>query len=192
MSEVDERLLTLFGQRDEAALSELQNTCGHTAVRIACDILHDRQDAEECLNDALLRLWNSIPPACPTSVRAYFLRTVRNLSLNRYSARLAEKRDGNADLGVALEELADCLPDLAEEDRRSGADEALRNCLIEFLRTEDETSRALFMGRYWNEMPVEALAEAWGLSRFAVSRRLRGTRERLSRYLCERGYKYDE
>ena len=184
----DENLLSLLQSRDEAALSALQSSCGPAAAALSRDILHSEQDAEECVNEGLLRVWNTIPPACPASVRAYFLRVVRNLSLDRLKARMAQKRDGSADLGVALEELADCLPDLSDGESEA----ALRELLTDFLRGEEPLDRALFMGRYWYATPVNELAAERGLSRFAVSRRLKATRERLRVCLCKRGYKYNE
>ena len=192
MDQTDARLLSLLQGRNEQALTELQSSCGRSAYSLAAGILHDGQDAEECVNEALLQLWNHIPPACPDSVRAYFLRTVRNLCFNRARDMAAQKRAGEVDAGVPADELAAMMPDLGEEDRRSGAAEALRAHLSDFLRSEDETDRALFMGRYWHACPVGELAAEWGMSRFAVSRRLKATRERLRAYLCERGYRYDE
>ena len=188
MSRSDDQLLELLQSRDETALSALQSSCAGSAAALSLDILHSAEDAEECVNDALLRVWNSIPPACPVSVRAYFLRTVRNLSLDRLKAKMRQKRDGLADLGVALEELADCLPDLSDDENET----ALRDLLADFLRNEEPLDRALFMGRYWYATPVGDLASERGLSRFAVSRRLKATRERLRARLCERGYRYDE
>lgn len=192
MNRIDERLLSLFEARSEEALSELQKSCGRTAHSLAAGILHNEQDAEECVNDGLLHLWNRIPPACPDSVRAYFLRTVRNLCFNRARDKTAGKRNGEVDAGIPADELAALMPDMSEEDWRSGEAEALRGHLSDFLRSEDETDRALFMGRYWHGCPVNVLAQEQGLSRFAVSRRLKAVKERLRAYLCERGYRYDE
>ena len=188
MNRSDDQLLTLLQSRDEKALSALQSSCGPAAAALSRDILHSDEDAEECVNDGLLRVWNSIPPACPASVRAYYLRTVRNLSLDRLKARMRQKRDGLADLGVALEELADCLPDLSDDESET----ALRELITDFLRGEDPLDRALFMGRYWYATPVGDLAAERGMSRFAVSRRLKATRERLRVCLRKRGYRYDE
>ncbi len=184
----DDTLLYLLQTRDESALSTLQSTCGRAAAALSRDILHSDEDAEECANDGLLRVWNTIPPACPSSVRAYYLRVVRNLSLDRLKARMTQKRDGTVDLGVALEELADCLPDLSEGENET----ALRELLTDFLRGEEPLDRALFIGRYWYATPVSTLAAERGLSRFAVSRRLKAVRERLRTCLCKRGYRYNE
>ena len=188
MNSSDEKLLTLLESRDETALSVLQRVCGQTAAALSRSILNSDEDAEECVNDGLLRVWNAIPPACPDSVRAYFLRIVRNLSLDRLKAKMRLKRDGLVDLGIAIEELADCLPDLSDDESET----ALRDLLAGFLRNEEPLDRALFMGRYWYAMSVSELAAERGMSRFAVSRRLKAARERLRACLCERGYKYDD
>ena len=61
----DTELLAMFNDRDQAALSETQKQYGGFCFRIAVNILGCREDAEECLNDALMKLWNSIPPIRP-------------------------------------------------------------------------------------------------------------------------------
>ena len=59
---MDEKLLRMFQARDEQALQAASVQYGKLCRTMAYRILGDRQDAEECANDVLLKLWNAIPP----------------------------------------------------------------------------------------------------------------------------------
>ncbi len=176
----DGAIIDLYFARDERAITETQRRYGRMCRRLAEGILHSPPDAEECENDAYLRVWNSIPPQRPQSLRAYLCRIVRNLALNRLRDLSASRRD--RDLWISLEEVSECLPAREEEPT------LLARHLSDFLRTEEALDRKLFLGRYWYASSVKSLAEAHGLSPNAVSLRLYKTRARLRAYLHERGY----
>ena len=61
----DEEILRLYRERSEAALAETERQYGALCGAIARNILRNRQDAEECVNDTWHRAWNSIPPEEP-------------------------------------------------------------------------------------------------------------------------------
>ena len=84
-------------------------------MKIAMNILNSSEDSEECVNDAYLAAWNSIPPNRPEKLSAYLGRLTRNLSLNRYKSNTAERR-GGGEFALSLDELDDCIVDsIAEE-----------------------------------------------------------------------------
>ncbi|MBQ9907540.1 MAG: hypothetical protein IJM46_12320 [Oscillospiraceae bacterium] len=66
----DTELLGLFRQRDQAALAGTQQKYGRLCRSIARNILGSSEDAEECMNDTLLKLWETIPPEQPRSLAA--------------------------------------------------------------------------------------------------------------------------
>ena len=101
----EKELLRLFQQRDERALRAAEAQYGRLCCTMAYRILGDRQDAEECANDVLMKLWNAIPPAEPRSLTAFVSGITRNLALDRLSAIRAAKR-GGGELAAALDELA--------------------------------------------------------------------------------------
>ena len=103
----DGRSIDLFFERSEQAVAELENRYGTAARRLAGNILGDGRDAEECVNDGYMALWNAIPPKVPVSLGGYFCRTVRNLAARRYRANIAAKRNTHYD--AALDELAECV-----------------------------------------------------------------------------------
>ena len=90
----DQAIIALLWERNQEALAALSQTYGRYCRTIAENILKNREDAEECVNDAYLRAWNAIPPQRPRALGAFLGRIVRNLSFNRWEARRAEKRGG--------------------------------------------------------------------------------------------------
>jgi RNA polymerase sigma-70 factor (ECF subfamily) len=177
----DFSIIELYWKRNEDAIAETAKAHGRFCFGVSMNIVVNKADAEECVNDTYLRTWNSIPPQRPTSLRAFLGRIVRNLSIDRYRENHAACR--NADLTVALDELASCLP--APDDIEG----ELIPLLEEFLYGEEQLDRRLFMGRYWHAYPVKELARHYGLTPNAVSLRLSRVRDRLRAYLEERGYR---
>ena len=103
----DSKIIELFYERSEQAIIELSKKYGAVCTRVANNILNNRQDTEECVNDAYLGAWNTIPPQNPNPLLSYVCRIVRNLAVNRYHATTAAKRDSSYD--VALDELENCF-----------------------------------------------------------------------------------
>ena len=176
----DQEIIALYFARDEQAIRETDARYGKTCMQVSMNILDSRPDAEECVNDTYLKTWDSIPPARPASLCAFVCRIVRNLSLNRLKELTAAKR--SRDLTVSFEELEACIP-MPDEESPALAEE-----LAAFLKTEGETDRALFVGRYWFACSVEELSRRTGMTKRAVHMRIFRTRERLRAYLTERGY----
>ena len=77
----DGQIVELFWARSEEALRALDETYGGLCRSLALNILNDRRDAEECVNDAYLGLWRTIPPARPAPLRTYLCRVVRAIFL---------------------------------------------------------------------------------------------------------------
>ncbi len=182
----DSEIIELFCFRSEQAISELREKYGSACMAISRNILGNSSDAEECLSDALLALWNAIPPEKPEPLRAYLFRVVRNISISKYHANTAGKRNSFYD--VALDELEDCLAGISSVEQEITARE-LSTLIDRFLGTLDEDSRMLFVRRYWYSDGVRELAERFGTSPNNVSVRLSRIRNKLKKYLQKEGYK---
>ncbi len=176
----DQEIIDLYFARNEQAIAETATQYGGLCYTVANQILHSQPDSEECVNDTYLKTWNSIPPQRPNRLAAFLCRITRNLALDCYRRDHRQKR--NADLTVSLSELEACIPapDEATDD--------LLPLLNGFLGSLPETEWQLFCGRYWHNTPVATLARVHGLTPKAVTMRLARTREKLKRYLEERGY----
>lgn len=181
----DSAIIELFLGRSEQAIRELDDKYGKVCRSLSYHILRSRQDAEECVNDAYLGVWDAIPPARPDPLPAFLYRIVRNLSLTRYHADRTAKRGGGS-YTVALEELEDCLasPHTVE---REVEEQGLVRLIEDFLDTLSPENRALFMRRYWFSDSYGEIAARTGLSEKNVSVRLSRIRKRLRRYFEERG-----
>ena len=174
-------IIRLLLDRNEQAITAITAKYGKYCMTIARDILGNEQDAEECVSDVYLKVWNSIPPDEPASLKAYIAVLTRRLSINRYHESRAAKR--NRELEVAFEELEACIP--APEE----AAEELPELLNEFLAGLKDTDRRLFVRRYWYAMMPAELAKKEGMTVNAVTIKLYKTRNKLRNFLEERGYK---
>ena len=180
----DEKIIELFSQRSEQGIRELDRKYGNICRSLSYRIVNDRQDAEECVNDAYLGAWNAIPPARPSPLLPYIVKIVRNLSLKTYWRKAAAKRGGAYTL--ALEEIEGCVAGGESVEGEIEARELAR--VIEgFLDTLTPENRAIFMGRYWFAHSYRDIAARVGRSEKAVSVRLSRIREKLRQYLMEQG-----
>ena len=180
----DEEIIDLFFERSEQAISELAAKHGHAVERVVSNILGDPEDAEECVNDTWLGTWNSIPPQRPAPLRTYVCRIARNLATKKFHANLAQKRNSRYD--IALDELAECIPDRGTVEETVDAKELAR-ILDGFLDTLSYEDRFLFMRRYWFADPLADAAEQAGMSYGAAAVRLHRVRKKLRKLLMKEG-----
>ena len=182
---MDEKELTrLFFERSEQAISALEAAYGPLAKALAFNVLGDPRDAEECLSDGLLAVWNSVPPTRPESMKAYLLALTRNCALDRYHRLSAKKRNSHYD--TALDELNCCLPELETAETLCEA-KALGEAINAFLSTLEKEDRQLFVRRFWLGQELGEIARALGISPQRASLRLFRTKDKLKRYLMKEG-----
>lgn len=181
----DSRIIDLFYARSEQAIVELSAKYGPVCSKVARNILNNPHDAEECVNDAYLGAWNTIPPQNPNPLLTYICRIVRNLSIMRYRANTAIKRNSFYD--AALDELEDCLASPENVEDQLTAKE-LSAALDQFLDALDQENRVMFVRRYWYADSISEIAERLHRSKNNVSVRLFRTRARLKNYLEKEGY----
>lgn len=180
----DEKIIELFFERSEQAIQELDLKYGQFFHKLSYNIVNNRQDSEECVNDAYLGAWNAIPPARPSPLLTYVCKIVRNISLNIYYRTAAAKR--NSTYTIAMEEIEACTADLKTVESEIEARELAR--IIEsFLDTLTIENRVIFMRRYWFSDSCRDIAELVGLTEKNISVRLTRTRQKLMEYLTERG-----
>ena len=178
----DEKIIELFYERSEQAIKELDKKYGRTFHSVSYNILGNREDAEECVNDAYLGAWNAIPPAKPNPLLAFVCKIVRNISLKRYEQNTAVKRNSRYD--VAMEELEECLASSCVEDEI--AERELVAIIESFLDSLTQENRVIFLRRYWFSDSYADIAKRVGISEKNVSVRLTRIRKDLREYLTER------
>ncbi len=182
---LDKKIIELFFGRDENAIEELSLKYGKLCKRVSFNILNNELDAEECVNDTYLAIWNKIPPERPNPLKTYLLRITRNLSLKKYQANTAQKRNSHYD--IALEELEDCLTDYITAEKLFYANDLSKQINL-FLSTLDTNSRVIFVRRYWYGDSVKDIAKMFHTRENSVSVRLSRIREKLKNHLTKEGY----
>ncbi len=179
----DEEIIGLFFERSEQAIRELNIKYGKVCSLLSYNIVNDRQDAEECVNDAYLGIWNAIPPAQPKPLLSYICRIVRNISLNLYYKKEAAKRKST--YTIAMEEIEACIvaPNTVETEIEV---KELAHIIENFLDTLTVENRVIFMRRYWFSDSYREIADCVGLTEKNISVRLTRIRKKMKEYLMER------
>ncbi len=181
----DREIIELFWARDERAVEAASEKYGRYCRAIAGNILGDEQDAAECVNDAWLRAWNSIPPHRPENLKAFLGRLTRCASLNRWRDEHSLKR-GGGQAALAYEELSECIPASGQIDEALREKELVR-ALDRFLSDLPKTERRLFVRRYWYFDSVAELAKSFGFSQSKVKTTLWRLRKKLLEALKKEG-----
>ena len=182
----DHEIVDLYWQRDEHAIEATAAKYESYCMKISQNILSDRADSEENVNDTYLHAWNAMPPQRPAILSAFLGRIARNLALNRYKARSAQKRQGDV-FALSLDELDDCAPALSSPDDEAMAAELGRS-ISAFLRTQSEEVRSMFILRYFYCDSIEEISSRFGCGESRVKTTLLRTRRKLKQHLIKEGY----
>ena len=182
----DKGIIELYFHRSEKAISETAVKYGSYCFSIAFNILLDREDSEESVNDTYLAAWNNIPPRVPAVLSTFLGKITRYISLNRWKSRMAYKR-GGGEVAVALEELDECISG-GESAEDSFEKKELLRAINRFLGALPDTERNIFVCRYWYLDPIQAIAERFGFSESKVASMLHRTRGKLRRHLEKEGF----
>ena len=180
----DERIIELYWRRDDRAIPETAQKYGAFCTAIAGNVLSDRRDAEECVNDTWLHAWNAMPPQRPRLLRPFLGRITRNLALNLWEKNHARKRYAGMDL--LLDELSDCVPSPKTVEREMEARE-LGTLISAWLRTLSADDRRLSLRRYWNGESLQELAAECRQTPEKLARRTYRLRQALKTHLERNG-----
>lgn len=181
----DAKIIALYFERSESAITETSRKFGAYLNQIAYHILRCREDTEEVVSDTYMTAWNTIPPAVPTVLKHFLSRITRNLALDRLDYLTAKCRSTHLD--VLLSELEDCLP-----DSRGSAEEMLEAkqlglALNSFLNSLSREDCRIFLNRYYYGLTIPEVAEKYGLSPRKVKYRLSCLRRQLRTHLSREG-----
>ena len=182
----DREILALLNARDETAIVRASEEYGAYCRSIARNVLGSDQDAEECLNDALMRLWNAVPPAQPENLQAYLAKTTRALAIDRLRASGAARR-GGGQVHIALDELAECVSGVSDAEGDVMA-KALGEAVDRFLRKQTLRDRAIFLRRYFFTESNAEIALRFEMKENSVAAVLSRMRRRLRAELEKEGY----
>ncbi len=181
----DTEIISLYWTRDEHAIDATAQKYGSYCGSIAGNILNNREDTQECLNETYLAAWNSIPPHRPSVLSTFLGKITRRLAIDIWRKRYAAKR-GGGQMELALEELQECIADtqdVAQEAERRQLQKAVRI----FIAALPDTEQRVFLCRYWYMDSIEAIAVQFGFSQSKVKSMLHRTRGRLRTHLQKEG-----
>ena len=177
----DEKIIDLFFERDERAIYETREKYGPYCTAIAYNILSSFEDTEECVSDTYLRIWNSIPPNRPRSLKGYVGRITHNLALSMFRKRNTKKR------GVIREVLDELqIPDLSDPAETAERKETAR-LISDFLWTLPVENRRVFVLRYWYYETIPSISRATEWKETRIKSELSRTRKKLKHYLEQEG-----
>lgn len=182
----DSEIIDLFFERSEKAIVELSSKYGSIFMKVSMNVLNNRQDAEECVNDSYLGVWNAIPPEKPNPLLAFVCRIVRNISINRYKKNNTQTRKSNYNL--CLDELENYVSaqNTVEDEY---AESELTEYIEKFLDSLSKINRMVFVRRFWYMDSYEDIANASGLKEGAIRTRLSRIKSALKKYLEKKGVK---
>jgi len=178
-------ILDLYWARNESAVGKTAEKYGAYCLAIAGNILQNRADAEECVNDTYLKAWEAIPPQRPQILGSFLGRITRNLALNKYKEQRTQKH-GGGEVALLLSELEDCIPSASSvegEYESQTVVEAIKACL----HSLSGESRNVFIRRYWYADPVKEIAARFEMSESKVKSLLFRARKTLKNHLEKEG-----
>jgi len=185
----DEEIIDMYWERDENAINETDKKYGNYLFTIANNIVNDKMDCEECVNDTYLGTWNRIPPTRPNIFKVFLSKIVRNIAISRYRKNNAQKR-GASEIKVSLDELNDCLA-----SNPSAEDDYLTSKVVEilniYLKTLSRRKELIFVCRYYYADKISNIAKMLGVSEKTVFRDLAEIRSGLKEMLAKEGYFYE-
>ena len=182
----DDRIIALYLERDEAALTHTSEKYGRKLKNISYGITEDKQTAEECENDTYLEAWNTIPPQNPVDyLYAYLARIIRHISIDVCRTRSRLKR--SAVITELTAEMEECIP--APDDTACNVElKELGEAISRYLHTLSEEKQVIFIRRYWYLDSVDAISRRLGIGQSKVKMTLLRCRNELRAYLEKEGY----
>ena len=177
----DKQIIELLRNRDERGIREAEVQYGQRLRRIAGKMLPD-EDAEECVNDTFLALWNHVPTNMDSSLMPYLTAILKNFVRNRWRAEKAKKRNSET---ISL---SDEISTYIADPRNNTEDEAIdlvMDTVNIFLGRQKPVNRQMFILRYWYGYGVEETAEIFHCSPAKVEKTLYRMRNALKKELKE-------
>ena len=185
----DEKIVELYWERNEDAIKQTEIKYGKYLYAIAYNILRDRLDCEECVNDTYLGTWNRIPPTRPTVFRAFIARIARNISVDRFRKNTVRSRIPT-EMMMSLEELDECVSEGVSVEEEYILREMVK-LLNRYLREQSSTHMYMFICRYYYADSIKTIAGMTDVKEDTVYRTLSKMRGELKALFEKEGYRHE-
>lgn len=182
----DEAIVSLYWERSEDAIRETEIKYDRYLFKIAQNILNDREDSRESVNDTYLAAWDSMPPHRPGVLSAYLAKLTRRISIDRFRYRTRQKREAS-EYTISLSELSECVSGDNSAEEIVNA-KLLADSIGIYLRTQSDEARTAFLGRYYFLDSVREVAAYCGITESKCKTLLHRTRVGLKEYLRKEGF----
>ena len=182
----DKRIVDLYFSRNQDAITQTDKKYGRYCYSIAYNILTNKEDAEESVNDTYMTAWRAIPPRRPSVLCTFLGKITRHISIDKWRERSAYKR-GGGEVPLALEELKDCVSGMQDIEIDYERKEILKT-YVKFLDALPVTERRVFLCRYWYVQSIESIADKFGFSESKVKTMLHRTRVKLRKQFAKEGF----
>ena len=182
----DIEIIDMYWERDQKAIYYTSQKYEVYCYKVAVNILKNKEDSEECVNDTWLAAWNEMPPKRPDILKLFLARITRNSAINALKSRMARKRFASEGI-VALEELSECIGDGKDISSELEAKE-LEASIGRFVSQLPEREGNIFARRYFYTEKIKIIASEYGLTKHNVTVILHRTRIKLRNYLIKEGF----
>ncbi|MBE6639273.1 MAG: sigma-70 family RNA polymerase sigma factor [Ruminococcaceae bacterium] len=180
----DHQIVDLYWQRSENAIAETDRKYGRMLSGISLSLVPTAQDADECLSDTYLAAWNSMPSERPQYLGAFLSKIIRRISIDKYRALRAQKREGT---GIFVDELTDCIPD-GYDLESALSHRQLTALLNDFLYSQEGEKRYIFVRRYYYGDSIAEIARRTHMGEGKIKTVLFRLRNALKKRLEKEGW----
>lgn len=177
----DSKIVEMYWDRNEAAISETQEKYGKYLTKIAYNILADFEDSKESVSDTYLRAWNSMPPNRPVVLSAYLGKITRRISIDILRKKSTKKRS-DSQYTLSLDELYECSSADGNPEKEIDA-KILTISINDWLASLPNESRNIFVCRYFHFDSISDIAKHTGSSESKIKSSLHRARLSLKAYL---------
>ena len=182
----DSQIVSLYWDRNETAFAQTEKKYGVYLSKIAYNILADREDTQESVNDTYLAAWNSIPPHRPSILSTYLGKLTRRISIDLFRKKNSQKRSAG-EYALSLEELEECISG-GNSTEEAVALSQLSHSIEQYLRSISQDARNVFLCRYYYLDSVKQIAATCSMTESKVKVLLHRTRQGLHNHLKKEGY----
>lgn len=182
----DEKIVQLFLNRNEAALTETEKKYGNYLFKIAHNILKDLEDCKESVNDTYLKTWNSIPPNRPNVLSTYLGKIIREVSIDLFRKETSAKR-GGTEYSYSISELEESLSK-GNDTENVVEENLLAKAISDYLRCISAIQADIFVCRYYFADSIADISKYTGYSQAKLKSMLYRIRQGLKEHLESEGY----
>lgn len=185
----DSMIVDLYFNRDDSAITEVQNKYGSVLRGIIFRIVDNIDITDECENDTYMESWERIPPHEPRNFLLPFLAKIaRHISIDRMRSENCQKRQ--AVIIDISDEIEQIIPSNVNVEKLV-EDKIIVACLNDGIKKLSEYKRIIFIRRYFYLDTIEELSRKTGYTQSKIKSILSRCRKELSKYLKEKcGYDF--